>query len=106
VGGSLVAAGGHNPLEPAQFGVPIVMGPHYANFRAIVDDLRGHDAIRIAAKEDLAVTLIELLEDRSAADAMGERAKQVFERQAGATGRCVQGLRELLSSQLNSERRL
>ena len=40
VGGSLVPAGGHNPLEPAQFGVPIVMGPHYANFRAITDDLR------------------------------------------------------------------
>ncbi len=40
VGGSLVPAGGHNPLEPAQFAVPIVMGPHYANFAAIVDGLR------------------------------------------------------------------
>src|ERR1700733_148181 len=39
VGGSLVAAGGHNPLEPAQFRVPIVMGPHYENFRAIVEQL-------------------------------------------------------------------
>ena len=48
IGGSLISAGGHNPLEPAQFGVPIVMGPHYANFRAITDDLRAHDAIRIA----------------------------------------------------------
>ena len=45
VGGSLVPAGGHNPLEPAQFGVPIVMGPHYANFRAITDDLRAHQAL-------------------------------------------------------------
>ena len=54
VGGSLVPAGGHNPLEPAQFGVPIVMGPHYANFRAITEDLRAHDAIRIAPKEELA----------------------------------------------------
>ncbi len=40
VGGSLVPSGGHNPLEPAQFGVPIVMGPHYANFRTITEDLR------------------------------------------------------------------
>ena len=40
VGGSLVPAGGHNPLEPAQFAVPIVMGPHYANFAAITDSLR------------------------------------------------------------------
>ena len=50
VGGSLVPAGGHNPLEPAQFGVPIVMGPHYANFRAITEDLRAHDALRIATE--------------------------------------------------------
>ena len=54
VGGSLIPAGGHNPLEPAQFGVPIVMGPHYANFRAITEDLLAHQALRIAAKEELA----------------------------------------------------
>ncbi len=58
VGGSLVPAGGHNPLEPAQFGVPIVMGPYYANFRAITEDLRAHDALRIAKPEDLAGTLL------------------------------------------------
>jgi 3-deoxy-D-manno-octulosonic-acid transferase len=97
VGGSLIPAGGHNPLEPAQFGVPIVMGPHYANFRAITDDLRAQDAIRIAAIEDLTATLIELLRDRTAAAALGERARQVFVQQAGATGRCVDALRELLS---------
>ncbi len=96
VGGSLVAAGGHNPLEPAQFGVPIVMGPHYANFVAITDSLRAHDALRIAAKEGLAAALIALLSDRTAAEAMGARAREVFEQQAGATDRCVAALRELL----------
>jgi 3-deoxy-D-manno-octulosonic-acid transferase len=74
------------------------MGPHYANFRAIVDDLRAHQAVRIAAKEELAGVLIELLSDRNAAAAMGERARQVFEEQAGATGRCVKAVRELLSA--------
>lgn len=98
VGGSLVPAGGHNPLEPAQFGVPIVMGPHYANFAAITDDLRKQDALRIATKEDLAATLIELLTSRSAADAMGARAKKVFEQQAGATARCVEAIGEVLAS--------
>jgi 3-deoxy-D-manno-octulosonic-acid transferase len=73
------------------------MGPHYANFRAITEDLRAHDALRIAAKDDLTATLIELLRDRTAAAAMGERARQVFNQQAGATGRCVDALRELLS---------
>ncbi len=53
VGGSLIPAGGHNPLEPAQFGVPIVMGPHFANFRAITEDLLAHQALRIADTADL-----------------------------------------------------
>jgi 3-deoxy-D-manno-octulosonic-acid transferase len=105
VGGSVVAAGGHNPLEPAQFGVPIAMGPHYANFAAITDSLRECDAVRIAAKEELADALIELLRDRQAAEAMGARARAVFERQAGATERCVQALRELLAGQGGEERR-
>jgi 3-deoxy-D-manno-octulosonic-acid transferase len=98
VGGSLVPAGGHNPLEPAQFGVPIVMGPHYANFRAIVDELAAHKALRIVANEDLAATLVHLLDDREAARAMGERALEVFAAQAGATGRCVSALRDLLGA--------
>ena len=104
VGGSLIPAGGHNPLEPAQFGVAIVMGPHYANFRAITDDLLSHKGVRIAAKEELAGVLIDLLRDRSAAVAMGERARQVFEQQAGATGRCLDALRELLSPGIHEER--
>ncbi|MFZ0746632.1 MAG: 3-deoxy-D-manno-octulosonic acid transferase [Terracidiphilus sp.] len=97
VGGSLVPAGGHNPLEPAQFGVPIVMGPHYTNFRTITEDLRAHDAIRIAAKEKLAESLVDLLCDETGAAAMGERAKRVFDEQAGATERTVRALAKLLS---------
>jgi 3-deoxy-D-manno-octulosonic-acid transferase len=96
VGGSLIPAGGHNPLEPAQFGVPIVMGPHYANFRTITEDLLAHQALRVVTSEELASVLIELLQDRPAGEAMGARARQVFEQQAGATGRCVEALRELL----------
>jgi 3-deoxy-D-manno-octulosonic-acid transferase len=81
-----------------------VMGPHYANFRAITDDLLAHGGVRIAASEELAGVLIELLRDRSAAEAMGERAKQIFEQQAGATARCVDALRELLSPGALAER--
>jgi 3-deoxy-D-manno-octulosonic-acid transferase len=105
VGGSLFPTGGHNPLEPAQFGVPIVIGPHYANFRAITEELLAHDALRIAAKEDLSATLVVLLRDSAAATAMGERAKQVFNQQAGATERCVAALRELLPPITVPERR-
>ncbi|MDR3737754.1 MAG: 3-deoxy-D-manno-octulosonic acid transferase [Terracidiphilus sp.] len=104
VGGSVVAAGGHNPLEPAQFGVPIVMGPHYVNFRAITEDLLAHGALRIAPREGLASALIDLLQNSAAAEAMGERARQVFDQQAGATSRCVEALRELLQAPRAEER--
>ncbi len=83
VGGSIADAGGHNPLEPAQFGVPIVMGPHCANFRAITENLKSHDALRIATKEELAGVMAELLTHPEEARAMGQRARQVFEQQAG-----------------------
>ncbi|HEY6487760.1 MAG TPA: 3-deoxy-D-manno-octulosonic acid transferase [Terracidiphilus sp.] len=95
VGGSLVPAGGHNPLEPAQFGVPIVMGPHYANFRAITDSLRDRDALRITPKDHLARTLLELLTHADEAAAMGQRARRVFDEQAGATGRTLAAIGEL-----------
>ncbi len=96
VGGSLFPAGGHNPLEPAQFGVPIVMGPHYANFRAITDDLRAHDAIRITPRETLAQVLLDLLGKPAEATAVGARAKQIFDAQAGATARTVGAIEMLL----------
>jgi len=96
VGGSIAEAGGHNPLEPAQFGVPIVMGPHYANFRAITEDLLAHDAVRIARRDELAGVLAELMRDEDKARTVGERARKVFEEQAGATGRSVKALREVL----------
>jgi 3-deoxy-D-manno-octulosonic-acid transferase len=96
VGGSLIPSGGHNPLEPAQFGVPIVMGPHYANFRSITDDLRAHNAIRIATKEEFAESIVALLSNPGDAQAMGERARLVFDQQAGATARSVEALREIL----------
>jgi len=96
VGGSVVPAGGHNPLEPAQFGVPIVTGPYYANFRAIVDELAAQNAVRIAARDDLSAALIELLEEPDASHAMGARAREVFMKQSGATGRCLTAITKLL----------
>jgi 3-deoxy-D-manno-octulosonic-acid transferase len=104
VGGSLIPAGGHNPLEPAQFGIPIVIGPHYFNFRAITEDLLAHQAVCIASGENLAATLIGLLRDSSEAEAMGARAKEVFASQAGATGRCIEAIKELLAARDGTER--
>ncbi|MGP8252331.1 MAG: 3-deoxy-D-manno-octulosonic acid transferase [Terracidiphilus sp.] len=96
VGGSLVPSGGHNPLEPAQFGVPIVMGPYYENFRTIVDDLIQHKAICIAKRSEFASAIIGLFTDPADSAAMGKRGWEVFNRQAGATGRTIRALHGVL----------
>lgn len=100
VGGGIAHGGGHNPLEPAQFAVPIVMGPDYSNFRAITEDLIEHRALRIATEEELASTFLDLLHNRRSAEAMGRRARQVFEKQAGATGRTIEAITRLLPAEL------
>lgn len=51
VGGSLVKRGGHNPLEPAQFGVPVVMGPSFENFRDVVERMLGEGGIWVLGRE-------------------------------------------------------
>jgi 3-deoxy-D-manno-octulosonic-acid transferase len=96
VGGSLVARGGHNILEPAHYGVPIVVGPHTENFRDIVTLFRRAGAVRVAAAADLAGVLLELLTDRAACAAMGAAAARVLQEQSGATERTLQALAELL----------
>jgi 3-deoxy-D-manno-octulosonic-acid transferase len=96
VGGSLVPAGGHNPLEPAQFAVPVVMGNHYANFRDIIDTLLQAEALKLATTETLVPMLENLLTDEEAANALGVRALEVFQHESGATGRAVTALLGLL----------
>ena len=98
VGGSLVRRGGHNPLEPAQFGVPVTVGPSFENFREIVGKMEAAEGIRIVTdKEGLKEILIELLADPEKARASGQRGKRVFEEQQGATARTVHALLELIA---------
>jgi 3-deoxy-D-manno-octulosonic-acid transferase len=97
VGGSLVRKGGHNPLEAARFGVPVVMGPSYENFRDVVERMQAADGIVLIEKEEvLDHALIDLLKNRQRAAAIGERGGAVFDAQAGATARTVQALLALL----------
>ena len=96
VGGSLVPKGGHNPLEPAQFGVPVVIGPSFENFREIVKTMQEAKAIRIVTSDELSATLIGLLQGKDDARALGQRGRAVFEAEAGATARTAQALVSLL----------
>src|SRR5271165_1965150 len=104
VGGGLLWPGGHNPLEPAQFGVPIVMGPHYENFRDIVDRLSDADAIAVVDLPDLQGTFQRLLTDGRAAREMGERARKAFESEAGATETAVDALLGIVGLRVGTHR--
>lgn len=97
VGGSLVPAGGHNPLEPARLGVPVVMGSHYENFRQAVELLRRSDGLRIAERGEVAEVLGYMMQDSAAAAAMGARGKTAFEQQTGATQRAMNTVLQLLA---------
>jgi 3-deoxy-D-manno-octulosonic-acid transferase len=99
VGGGFFLPGGHNPLEPAQFCVPVLMGPHYENFRGIVDKLREADAVVIAGSSDLGDALADLLANECSAKTMGARARAVFDSEAGATIRAVEALLAVLGEQ-------
>jgi 3-deoxy-D-manno-octulosonic-acid transferase len=105
IGGSLVPRGGHNPLEPAQFAVPVLMGPSYENFREIVETMREADGIRIVQnKAALEQSILELLTDRPTAHAIGARGQSVFAAQSGATARTVAALLTLLPQPKNTSR--
>jgi 3-deoxy-D-manno-octulosonic-acid transferase len=96
VGGGFFERGGHNPLEPAQFGVPAIVGPHYENFRGIVEKLRSADAVAVVEPSALGQVLRGLLDNVENARAMGARARAVFESEAGATERAVTALLAVL----------
>jgi 3-deoxy-D-manno-octulosonic-acid transferase len=96
VGGSLVARGGHNPLEPAQFGVPVLMGPSFENFRGIMESMQVHNAVHIVSTVTIADTLIDMLRHTERARALGERGRAVFEAQSGATARTRRALNNYL----------
>lgn len=96
VGGSLVPRGGHNIIEPAQHGVPIVVGAHTENFRDIVRVFRSRDAIRVVTPVELPLVLMELIANEPARLALGQRAAETLRSQTGATHRTAEALEKLL----------
>jgi 3-deoxy-D-manno-octulosonic-acid transferase len=97
VGGSLVAHGGHNIIEPAQHGVATVVGNHTENFRDIVSLLQSRDAVRIVGPAELPLMFLELLANGAERTALGRRAAEAMRSQVGATKRTAGELEELLA---------
>jgi 3-deoxy-D-manno-octulosonic-acid transferase len=97
VGGSLVPRGGHNIIEPAQYGVATVVGNHTENFRDIVSLFQSRDAVRIVGPAELPLVLMELLANDSERRALGQRAAETMRSQIGATSRTADELQELMA---------
>jgi 3-deoxy-D-manno-octulosonic-acid transferase len=97
VGGSLVPRGGHNILEPALYGVPIVTGNHYENFREIVNFFLSRDAVRVVGLAELPLVFMELIENNAEREKLGNNALAALESQRGATGRTVDTLVRLMA---------
>ena len=97
VGGSLVPRGGHNILEPALYGVPVVTGNHYENFRDIVNYFRERNAVRVVGVAELPLVFMELIESREAREMLGRNALAALESQRGATVRTVDALVQLMN---------
>ena len=85
VGGSLVPIGGHNVLEPAMRGKPVLVGPHMSNFREGAELLqRSGGGLVVKDGPELERELTRLLEDRDLARRMGEAARHAFAGRQGA----------------------
>jgi 3-deoxy-D-manno-octulosonic-acid transferase len=105
-----VPRGGHNVLEAAQFGAPILVGAHTENFRDIIDIFRRPDALRVVTPQSLTATVLQLLENHDERATLGRHAAEVIRSQQGATEKTVNALLELLpeaapaTAELSSER--
>ena len=97
VGGSLVDVGGHNILEPAVFGRPIVFGPHMQNFTEIAQTFLANDAaVQVQTDRELEETLVALLTDPVRRARLGAAARALVESNRGARARSLTAIAELL----------
>ncbi len=85
VAGSLVPVGGHNMIEPAAWGVPVLTGPHLFNFSEASRLMLEADGMAICnSASELAAAVIKLLSEPGQAEAMGASANRVAEQNRGA----------------------
>ncbi|MCC6585930.1 MAG: tetraacyldisaccharide 4'-kinase [Bryobacterales bacterium] len=93
MGGTLVDRGGHNLLEPAYFGKPVISGPNLQNFPEIAADFRQAGALKeVRSTNELAEAVDKLLVDASLRAAFGERSRKLAGKRTGATERVVAAL--------------
>jgi 3-deoxy-D-manno-octulosonic-acid transferase len=100
VGGTLVPVGGHNLLEPAALGLPVVAGPHLFNTQDIADMFVNIGALtRVTDAEQLAVAVTRLLQDKHTAQRLGNLGRDIVVSNRGALDRLLRLLDPLIASQ-------
>jgi 3-deoxy-D-manno-octulosonic-acid transferase len=98
IGGSLAPTGGHNPLEPAVWGVPVLSGPHIHNFTEIYDEMTAAGAAVIVDDVDALTKAVDhWLDNPRAAGVAGAAGRAVVEANRGATARTTAALLELMA---------
>lgn len=107
VGGSLVDAGGHNILEPAVFGKPILFGPHMQNFAEIARAFLENGAgIEVKNGRELEAMFLELLGDPVRRASLGAAARALVEANRGARARSLEAIAQLLQPQRQANVRM
>jgi len=97
VGGSLASWGGHNIIEPASWGKPVLFGPHMQNFADIARIfLDAGAAIEVRNEAELESALRDLLARRERCEELSRKAQAVVAENRGATNRTVSAMKELL----------
>jgi 3-deoxy-D-manno-octulosonic-acid transferase len=100
IGGSLERGGGHNPLEPATFGKVPIFGPSMENFRDIAANLTAANAaIQVRSTLELGQAWLRLLADSERRSQMGRAAREMVERNRGATQATLDRLARLLEKE-------
>lgn len=90
VGGSLVPTGGHNMIEPAALGLPVIFGPHVFNFEEVSRLLcEAGAAEQVRTAEQLAAAVRTYLSDANLRHATGEKGMQLVAQNRGALDRVM-----------------
>jgi len=100
VGGSLIKKGGHNILEPASLGKPVIFGPYMFNFRDIAGLFLENKACVLAHnREELFLNIKDLLRNPGKSTELSQRAKAIILQNQGATTRNLECISNYISTQ-------
>lgn len=100
VGGSLVRAGGHNILEPAVFGKPVVFGPHMENFAEIAETFLANDAaVQVRSGRELEAAILSLMGNPVRRARLGAAARALVEANRGARDKTLEVIAGVLPPQ-------